>query len=76
MELLPPDPSLIYTAILGADLGPNLTIVGSLSSLLWLAILRKRGLDLSPWQYFKLGAVLTPLMLVASIGSLYAMTQL
>jgi len=68
--------SLIYAAILGADLGPNLTIVGSLSSLLWLGILRQRGLDISPWQYFKVGLVLTPLLLAASIGSLYAMGQL
>jgi len=70
------DHSLIYAAILGADLGPNLTIVGSLSSLLWLGILRQRGLDISPWQYFKVGLVLTPLLLAASIGSLYAMGQL
>jgi len=67
-----PDSSLIYAAILGADLGPNLTIVGSLSSMLWLAILRQRGLDISPWQYFKVGIVLTPLMLAACIWSLYA----
>jgi len=71
-----PDRSLIYAAILGADLGPNLTIVGSLSSMLWLAILRQRGLDISPWQYFKVGSVLTPLLLAASIGILCAIMQL
>ncbi|PIZ26625.1 MAG: arsenic transporter [Chloroflexi bacterium CG_4_10_14_0_8_um_filter_46_9] len=71
-----PDSSLIYGAILGADIGPNLTIVGSLSSMLWLAILRQRGLNISPWQYFKVGIVLTPVMLAASILSLYAVGQL
>jgi arsenical pump membrane protein len=70
-----PAPSLIYAAILGADLGPNLTIVGSLSSLLWLAILRQRGLNLSPWQYLRVGLVLTPPMLAVSIASLYAISQ-
>jgi arsenical pump membrane protein len=70
------DPSLIYAAILGADLGPNLTIVGSLSSMLWLVILRQRGLNLSPRQYFRVGLVLTPPMLAASIGSLYLTSQL
>jgi Na+/H+ antiporter NhaD/arsenite permease-like protein len=62
-------------AILGADLGPNLTIAGSLSSLLWLAILRQRGLDLSPWQYFKVGLALTLPMLAGGIGSLCVMSQ-
>ena len=71
-----PDCSLIYGAILGADIGPNLTIVGSLSSMLWLAILRQRGLNISPRQYFKVGIVLTPVMLAASILSLYAVGQL
>ena len=71
-----PDHSLIYAAILGADLGPNLTIVGSLSSILWLAILRQRGLEISPRHYFKVGLVLTPLLLAASIGTLYAMSRI
>jgi arsenical pump membrane protein len=65
-------------AAIGAFLmlaGPNLTIVGSLASLLWLAILRQRGLEVSPFRYFKVGLALTPPMLLASIGSLYAMSQ-
>ena len=71
-----PDPSLIYAAILGADLGPNLTIVGSLSSMLWLVILRQRGLDLSPGQYFKVGLILTPPLLAITIGCLYLMSRI
>lgn len=71
-----PAPSLIYAAILGADLGPNLTIVGSLSSMLWLVILRQRGLDLSPKQYFRVGLVLTPPLLAATIGCLYLMARI
>jgi arsenical pump membrane protein len=71
-----PVPSFIYAAILGADLGPNLTIVGSLSSMLWLVILRQRGLDISPRQYFRVGLILTPPLLAASIGCLYLMTRL
>jgi arsenical pump membrane protein len=71
-----PAPSFIYAAILGADLGPNLTIVGSLSSMLWLIILRQRGLDISPRQYFRVGLLLTPPLLAASIGILYLMTRL
>lgn len=71
-----PAPNFIYAAILGADLGPNLTIVGSLSSMLWLIILRQRGLDIRPRQYFRVGLLLTPPLLAASIGILYLMTRL
>lgn len=57
------DQSLIYAAILGADLGPNMAIQGSLSSMLWLVLLRRRGLDIHPLQYLKLGLVVTPPLL-------------
>jgi arsenical pump membrane protein len=63
--------SLIYGAIMGADIGPNLTILGSLSSMLWLVLLRQRGLNIRPMQYFKLGLVVTPVLLIIGILSLY-----
>ncbi len=56
---------LLYATIMGADLGPNLTTVGSLATVLWLLILRRKGLEVSPLQYFKLGILVTPLMLLA-----------
>ncbi len=59
---------LIYAAIIGADLGPNLTTVGSLATMLWLLILRRRGLEVSTREYFKLGVTVVPAMIV--IGSL------
>ena len=67
-----PHQGLIYSAILGADLGPNITILGSLSSMLWLVLLRQRGLDIHPLQYIKLGLLVTPIMLIAAALSLYA----
>jgi arsenical pump membrane protein len=63
--------SLVYGAIMGADIGPNLTILGSLSSMLWLVLLRQRGLDIRPMQYFKLGLIVTPVLLFLGILSLY-----
>jgi arsenical pump membrane protein len=66
------DPSLIYATILGADLGPNIAIIGSLSSMLWLVLLRRRGLDIHPLQYLKLGLMVTPLILIVGALSLYA----
>jgi len=55
---------LIYAAMYGCDLGPNLTTVGSLATMLWLLILRRKGLEVSSVQYFKLGIALVPVMLL------------
>jgi arsenical pump membrane protein len=70
------DRSIIYASVLGADLGPNITILGSLSSMLWLVLLRQRGLDIHPLQYLKLGLIVTPLMLITSALCLYACGRL
>ena len=59
---------LIYATILGADLGPNLTTVGSLATMLWLLILRRKGLEVSSIQYIKLGLTVVPAMIL--LGSL------
>jgi arsenical pump membrane protein len=55
----------IAATIFGCDLGPNLTTVGSLATVLWLLILRSRNLDVSGLDYFKVGIVVTPIMLLA-----------
>ena len=57
--------SLPYAAMFGADLGPNLTTVGSLATMLWLLILRRRGLEVSTLQYVRLGVTFVPLLLLA-----------
>jgi arsenical pump membrane protein len=61
-------PTLYYATILGADLGPNLTTVGSLATMFWLLILRRKGLEVSTLEYFKLGITIVPLMIL--VGSL------
>jgi len=53
-------------SLAGADLGPNLTPVGSLSTMLWLLIVRRRGVDISSLDYLKVGIVVTPAMLVGA----------
>jgi arsenical pump membrane protein len=55
----------IAATMFGCDLGPNLTTVGSLATVLWLLILRRRNLDVSGLDYFKIGIVVTPLLLLA-----------
>ena len=55
----------VAATIFGCDLGPNLTTVGSLATVLWLLILRQRNVDVSGLDYFKVGLLVTPLMLLA-----------
>jgi len=56
--------SFIAATIFGCDLGPNLTTVGSLATILWLLILRQRNIEVSGLDYFKVGILVTPLMLI------------
>ena len=58
-------------ALAGADLGPNLTPVGALSTMLWLVIVRRRGVEVSTWDFLRIGAIVTPLS-VAAAGLLIA----
>jgi arsenical pump membrane protein len=59
-------PALLYGTLIGCDLGPNLTVVGSISTMIWLLILRRRKLEISALDYARLGVVVTPIMLVVS----------
>lgn len=56
--------AFIAASIFGCDLGPNLTTVGSLATVLWLLILRQRNLDVSGLDYLKVGIIVTPFMLL------------
>ena len=60
---------LISSAVLiGVDLGPNLSITGSLATILWLIALRKEKLDVSFWSFLKVGAIAMTAALLASLG--------
>ncbi len=59
---------LADAVLIGVDLGPNLSITGSLATILWLLALRKEKLDVSFWDFLKVGAVVMPVALVLSIG--------
>jgi len=61
----------IAATIFGCDLGPNVTTVGSLATVLWLVILRRRNVEVSGLDYFKVGVIVTPLMLVAGAFTIW-----
>jgi arsenical pump membrane protein len=58
-----------YGALLGCNLGPNLTVAGSLATMLVISTARKKGEHLSALEFFKIGLFTTPFLLItASIG--------
>jgi arsenical pump membrane protein len=60
---------LIANAVLiGVDLGPNLSVTGSLATILWLIAVRKEKLNVSAWDFFKVGALAMPAALAAAMG--------
>jgi arsenical pump membrane protein len=61
-------------ALMGVDLGPNLSITGSLSTLLWLAALRREGRDIGAWHFLRLGTVVMFPTLLLSIMTLLALS--
>jgi len=65
-------PPLVTDAILiGVDLGPNLSITGSLATILWLVALRREGEHVSALEFLKLGALIMPVSLVLAIAALF-----
>jgi arsenical pump membrane protein len=63
-------PAHIQGAVLiGTDLGPNLSVTGSLATVLWLIALRREGVHITGWRFFKAGAlVMPPALLLATLA--------
>lgn len=65
----------VLAALIGGDLGPRLLPIGSLAGLLWLSILRQRGVRVTFRQFVRLGAMTTLPALAVSIAVLWLVTR-
>lgn len=59
-------PLITNLTLIGVDLGPNLSVTGSLATILWLIALRREGLDVSALDFLKVGALAMPAALLAA----------
>jgi arsenical pump membrane protein len=69
LETIQVPPHIRDAVLVGVDLGPNLSVTGSLATVLWLIALRREGEHISGWQFLKTGLfVMPPALLLASLA--------
>ncbi len=69
-------PVAVLAVLIGVNIGPNLTYVGSLSNLLWRRVLRGHDVDAGVGEYTRLGVCTVPLSLAVAVVALWASVRL
>jgi arsenical pump membrane protein len=60
---------VVDALMIGVDLGPNLSVTGSLATVLWLAVIRREGENVSAWRFLKTGLVVMPPALILALAA-------
>jgi arsenical pump membrane protein len=68
--------AVLYASLLGCNLGPNVTVVGSLATMLWRSVLGQRGLEITPKELARAGLFVTVPALLAASLALWGMLSL
>ena len=68
-----PPGTVIDSLLIGVDLGPNLSVTGSLATILWLAAIRREGEDVGYLRFLKVGAVVAPPALILALAARLAL---
>jgi arsenical pump membrane protein len=62
-------PFIRDSVLIGVDIGPNLSVTGSLATVLWLIVLRREGIQITAGRFLKIGAiVMPPALFLATLG--------
>jgi arsenical pump membrane protein len=67
--------TIIGATLVGVDLGPNLSVTGSLATILWLVALRREKIDVSAWRFLQIGVLVTPPALLAALAAVIASSR-
>ncbi|HQO10180.1 MAG TPA: ArsB/NhaD family transporter [Clostridiales bacterium] len=73
-QFIAPDASFYgaaYAVIAASNLGANLTLIGALAGLMWKRILKKKKLNISYWYFLKIGLIITPVVFILTLLTLY-----
>jgi arsenical pump membrane protein len=63
-----PPQKVVDALLIGVDLGPNLSVTGSLATILWLSAIRREGEAVGFWRFLKLGVLVTPPALLLALA--------
>ncbi|MGC2619388.1 MAG: arsenic transporter [Acidobacteriaceae bacterium] len=75
LQTVPAHAALSKAVLIGIDLGPNLSITGSLATILWLIAIRREGMHVSGWQFLKAGLVVMPPALLLALAAAWWVGQ-